>query len=164
MSKQSKKARMIAFDQASVKTGYAVFDGTDLIKWGLLEADSKEESGARIVDMAGMIEELVDKYNPSEIVFEGIQKQQSIQIVILLARLQGCIIDICRKKKAAYSIYQPTTWRSNIGFDQGNLKRKELKQQAVDYVKKSYGLNVSEDVCEAICIGLAHLKQCNMLQ
>ncbi len=126
MSKQSKKARMIAFDQASVKTGYAVFDGTDLIKWGLLEANSK---------------------------------QQSIQIVILLARLQGCIIDICRKKKAAYSIYQPTTWRSNIGFDQGNLKRKELKQQAVDHVKNSYGLNVGEDVCEAICIGLAHLKQ-----
>lgn len=159
MSRSSKQKRILSLDQASVKSGFAVFDGSDLLKWGLLAANKDDESGKRIIEMADKIEELVAKYNPDEVIFEGIQKQQSVQVVIVLARLQGCIIDICRKYHISYSIYQPTTWRSNLQFQQGSAKRSELKRQAVEYVKNAYGLSIGEDVCEAICIGLSHLRQ-----
>ena len=106
------------------------------------------------------IQDLVDTYRPTAIVFEGIQQQKNPRVNILLARLQGCIMEFARIRCVPFEMLQPTAWRSVLEFNQGNkITRNELKAQAVDFVKQSYGLNVGEDTCEAICIGLAYFKK-----
>ena len=46
-----------------------------------------------------------------------------------------------------------------MNYSQGaKVKRQELKQQSIDYVKNNFGLDLSEDECEAICINEAAHK------
>lgn len=155
--------RLIAFDQATRFTGFSCFDGPDLIKYGLLEANGTD-SEARLDEMATMMEELVDHYNPEMIVFEGVLYQKSPSALILLSNLQGILRGICHSKGCSYRIYAPTAWRRILEFQQGaGIKRDDLKLQAIQFVKDAYGVDVTEDACEAICIGLAHLKSTGVL-
>jgi hypothetical protein len=54
---------------------------------------------------------------------------------------------------------EPSRWRGALSYNQGpKVKRSELKQQSIDYVKEHYDIEPSEDECEAICIGDASHK------
>lgn len=159
--KQSKNtSRTLALDQASIQTGYAIFEGINLMKWGLLECSDKDDADVRLPKMMAQIQDLVDTYRPTTIVFEGIQQQKNPRVNILLARLQGCIMEFARIRDIPFEMLQPTAWRSILDFNQGNkVVREELKAQAMKFVKDSYGLDVGEDTCESICIGLAYFKK-----
>ena len=166
MSKSSKKLkRLVAFDQASNHTGYSVFDDAKLIKWGLLDASGLgDNTKARIKDMIRQINEVLSTYNPDLVIIEGVMGQANTHVLIVLAQLQGCIIRMCDAAGIDYVIYEPTVWRSQLSFAQGKkVKRAELKAQAVEFIRKAYKLMVEEDVCEAICIGLSHLKRMKII-
>ena len=56
-------------------------------------------------------------------------------------------------------ILLPSQWRKALSYRQGpKVKREELKQQSLDYVKKHFRLDVCEDQAEAICINDAAHK------
>ena len=155
--------RLIAFDQATRHTGFACFEGPDLRNYGLLEASGKD-SDARLDEMAVQMRDLIRRYNPKFIVFEGVLFQKSPNALIMLANLQGILRGICQERGCGYAVYAPTSWRSLIGLQQGKgITRDKLKEQAVQFVRAAYGIEVEEDVCEAICIGLAHLKKSGAL-
>ena len=68
-------------------------------------------------------------------------------------------LEICEKIQelkpdcVRIEIIGPSQWRSTLLFRQGaGVKRKELKAQSIEYVKSNYGLDVSEDEAESICI------------
>jgi len=64
---------------------------------------------------------------------------------------------MCDYLKIRYAILSCSTWRKRLGFRQGSkIKRSELKQQAHDYVVEHFGIETSEDECDAICIGWAY--------
>ena len=160
MSKSNKKMdRLIAFDQATRFTGFACFEGPDLRNYGLLEA-TDTDSDARLDEMAVQIRDLIRRYNPKFIVFEGVMFQKSPNALIMLANLQGIIRGICQERGCGYAVYAPTAWRRLMGIKQGTgITREKLKAQAIKLVHEAYGIEVEEDVCEAICIGLAHLRK-----
>lgn len=165
MSKSNKQCvnRLISFDQATRNTGFACFEGSDLRNYGLLEA-SGADGDARLDEMAVQIRDLIRRYNPKFVVFEGVLFQKSPNALIMLANLQGIIRGICQERGCEYAVYAPTSWRSLIGLQQGRgITRDKLKEQAVKFVHSAYGIDVEEDVCEAICIGLAHLRKSGML-
>lgn len=39
-----------------------------------------------------------------------------------------------------------------------NIKREQLKQESIQYVKEKYCVDVGDDVADAICIGDAVIK------
>lgn len=39
-----------------------------------------------------------------------------------------------------------------------NIKRDQLKKEAIDYVKDKYKIDVCDDIADAICIGDAVVK------
>lgn len=43
-----------------------------------------------------------------------------------------------------------------------NIKREQLKQEAIDYVKEKYNIEVNDDIADAICIGDAVLNLFNI--
>lgn len=94
------------------------------------------------------------------VVFEDVSLQTNVSTLILLAQIQGAIINTCVMNNICYSVYKPTFWRSKLLFKQSrNVKRAELKQQAKDYVLNEYNLKLKEDICDAICIGEAFIKE-----
>lgn len=120
---------------------------------------SKLETDKRSFEMAKEIWKIIKKYNPQELVIENVQQQSSPSTVIILARLAGMIIGYAEAHNIHVHILLPSQWRKALGYSQGaKVKRQELKQQSIDYVKNNLGLDLSEDECEAIAEGIAAHK------
>lgn len=151
--------RILSFDQASVITGWALFDGDKYINSGVIKKSKDIPIADRVPAMALSICKKIKEIQPDIVIIEDIQNQSSVKTVIDLARLQGGVIMYCVSKSIPIKIYHPSTWRSALQFTQGSkTKRDALKEQAADYVR-SIGFEIENiDESEAICINLAAQK------
>lgn len=152
--------KVLSLDQASKDTGFAYFEGGFLKSHGVLTIDEKDAPAPeRIHAMSELIYECINKYAPDFVIMEDVQNQGNISVVKLLGRLQGVIIGMCFQLGIGYRIMTPSEWRKKLNFVQGpSVKRKDLKQQSLDYVKNHFDLKVSDDESDAICIGVAYMK------
>lgn len=152
--------RILSVDQSTRCSGYAVFENNMYIQSGVIDmSKSKLETEERSFAMAKEIWKIIKKYKPQSIVLEGVQQQANPRTMIILARLAGMIIGYAEAHNVHVRILLPSQWRKVLGYSQGaKVKRQELKQQSIDYVKKNLELERSEDECEAICINIAAHK------
>ena len=132
--------KIIAFDQALGKTGVCTIDG-DTVYHSLIDLSK--------------IKDTLERNRPDLVVIEDVALQSSPKTLIQLAQLQGAIMGVCELNNIPYEIIKPSEWRKILGFKQGRVKRAELKQQAIDYVKTYYGEDVSSDEADAMCIATA---------
>lgn len=156
--------RVLSFDQSTRVSGWAYFEDGQYVKSGVIDmSKSKLETDKRSFEMAKEIWKIIKKYKPQELVVENVQQQSSPSTVIILARLAGMIIGYAEAHNVHVHILLPSQWRKALGYSQGaKVKRQELKQQSIDYVKNNFGLDLSEDECEAICINKAAHKIYNL--
>ena len=152
--------RVVSFDQSTRCSGYAVFEDGEYIESGIVDmSKSKLETDKRSFKMAKELWKIIKKYKPDEIVLENVQQQSNPATMIVLARLAGMIIGYAEAHNVHVHILLPSQWRKALGYSQGaKVKRQELKQQSIDYVKENFGLNLPEDQCEAIAEGVAAHK------
>jgi len=156
--------RTLGFDQSTQKTGYALFNGPDLVRWGILDKHKEKDGNKRVPIMIAEIIKVIGKIKPDRVVFEDVALQDSPRTLIMLSRIQGAIIGYCIEHEIPYELHMPTGWRKIVGFRQGKgIKREELKQQAIAFVEKCYGLRVGDDCAESICLTLADLKEQGIL-
>lgn len=149
--------RLIAWDQASINAGWAIFDDGKYVDGGVITKDKKIPIIDRIPEMAASICAKIKESGADMVYIEGVQTQSNQKTVIDLARLQGGIMMWCNIKKIPLHILTPTEWRKILGYRMGpKVPRAELKQQSLDYVKEHFGIESgSEDMIEAVCIGAA---------
>ena len=149
--------KVISFDQASITTGYSIFEDGQYVDSGIITKSNKIPIIDRIPQMATTICEKIKESKSDVVVIEGVQTQSNQRTVIDLARLQGGIMMWCSVKNIPLHILTPTEWRKILNYKMGpKVPRAELKQQSLNYVKEHFGLdNISEDRAEAICIGAA---------
>ena len=150
--------KILSFDQATKKTGYAVFLDNSLQTYGLIDMSKYTVPEERFCRMCTQIAYFIKNVQPDFVVFEDVSMQSNIATAILLARLQGVIVGTCLDCKIMFDIYKPSSWRKVLCFDQGKgVKRESLKKQAKQYVFETFGVATTEDQSEAICIGWAHI-------
>lgn len=150
--------KIVSLDQASSLTGVAVFDNGNLIKYDLIDLHKIKNQEERFERMITSISNYIQNESPDFVVFEDISLQTNVSTLVLLARIQGAIIQTCVDCNIQYKLYKPSSWRKVHKFNMGrNIKRPELKQQAKEYILKNYNLDLKIDQCEAICIGKAFL-------
>lgn len=151
--------KILAFDQALGKTGVCTLDG-DTVYHSLIDLSKVKDANERAASMRHMIQSRIKNNNPDLVVMEDVALQSSAKTVIQLAQLQGAIIGACDIFNVPYEILRPSEWRKTLGFKQGRqVKRPELKQQAIDYVAENYGEVVSSDEADAMCIAKAALMR-----
>ena len=155
--------RILAFDQSTNLTGWAVFDDDKYVDSGVIDRHAIKDIDKRVAVMGLDICKKIKEYKPDAVIIEGIQKQSNTRTVIYLARLQGCVILYCASKGIDLKILHPSEWRRVLSYNQGpKIKREELKQQSRDYIKDVLGLSIkSEDEVEAVCINVAANKLYN---
>ena len=144
--------KIIAFDQALGKTGVCTIDG-DTVYHSLIDLSKTKDVLERSTMMRQMIQSRIKNNRPDLVVIEDVALQSSPKTLIQLA--QGAIMGVCELNNIPYEIIKPSEWRKILGFKQGRVKRAELKQQAIDYVKTYYGEDVSSDEADAMCIATA---------
>lgn len=151
--------KVLSFDQSSKISSFALWDDGKYIECGSIDLHKIKDTDERIRMMSIELFKVIKKYSPDVVIIEEVAQQSNVQALKVLARMQGCIIGFCAAHKIETHIIEPSRWRATLHFKLGpGVKRQELKQQAIDYVKENYNLEVSEDECEAICIGEAAHK------
>ena len=147
--------KILAFDQALIKTGVCTLDG-DAVYHSLIDLSKVKNADERRTTVRQMIQSRIKTNAPDLVVIEDVALQTSAKTVIQLAQLQGAIIGACELFNVSYEILKPSEWRKELGFKQGRqIKRPELKQQAIDYVAEHYKETVSSDEADAMCIATA---------
>lgn len=149
-------SKILAFDQSTKISAYSVFLDSMYIESGVIDLHKIKDTSERIRAMGVELGKIIKKYSPEKVILEEVAQQSNPLTLKLLARIQGVIIGYCAANNIETYIIEPSKWRSTLGFKQGaGVKREDLKMQAINHVKDVYGLTLSEDICEAICINEA---------
>lgn len=143
--------RIIAFDQATEHFGVSIWDNGELVFYSLYNFTGDLVS--RLLKIKQFVQQIViDNWKPDFIIMEDIQQQHGAIITYkILAMLLGVIEVVCKENGIKYEVVSPNTWRKYAGTCGKN--RKEEKILSVAKVKEKFGINVSDDVAEAILIG-----------
>lgn len=144
---------ILAFDQASRTSGYSVFQGQELIAHGTFSF-TDDNIGIRLVKIRNKVLELINQFHPDKVIYEDIQLQQNTNNVStykVLAEVFGVIHELATELKIDNEACLSGTWRKGLGIV--GRQRAEQKKNAQRWVKDHYGLKVSEDNADAICIG-----------
>ncbi len=146
--------KLLALDQASVITGYAIFENDKLVTYGKIKLED-EEIGPRLVTLRNEIKKLINENNITTIAFEDIQMQASVgnnvKTFKVLANVYGVILELCEELQLKYKIVSSNTWKSTLKIK--GKSRSEQKKNAQNYVQETYGVNCTQDEADAICIG-----------
>lgn len=155
--KEENAYRILALDGATNVTGFSIYDGTQLIRYGTFTANG-DNITKRINDVKLWVKSMVEKWQPDFVGIEHIQLQmntyngaQQVEVYRKLANLQGVIFDILFEIKEPCGLVYPTEWRKFCGV--GGKSRPEQKKNAQAKVKSWYNLDCTEDEADAICIG-----------
>lgn len=150
---------LLALDQASLVTGYAVFENQQLILNGKFELNDTD-FGKRLFNFRKQITNLISQYKIDEVAFEDIyadkDKVNNIQTFKKLAEVYGVLEELLTELDISHTSYLAAEWKPTVGIKGG--KRPEQKKLAQKYILDNYNKKVTQDEADAICIGIHHLK------
>lgn len=150
ISKGNGIIRVLAIDDSTTITGWAIFDNQVLVSYGKIQM-TQNTPVARISGIKQWMYSMIQKWDPDIVAIEDIQQQSNAQVFKILAQLQGVLENSLYEKELEYYIVHTATWRSYCGVKGKN--RTELKANAQKQVKMIYDITVTEDEADAICIG-----------
>lgn len=146
--------RTLALDQATHTTGYAIYDGRELITYGTYVAHGQDEM-TRLHDVNMWLISRIQQWQPDIIGIEGIQYEAHITTGVTtfqtLARLQGILMETCTQANVPFRICNTNTWRAHCGVKGKTRQDKKRSMQLL--VKEWFDVSVSDDCADAIGIG-----------
>ena len=157
------KKYLLALDQATQTTGWALFQDGKLADQGIFSPPGSLEE--RLTKIRKWLLEFLDKYpNEIEVAIEEIQLQNipgqprdmGVTTYKKLAYVQGILIELLTSKNIPYTIVSSSSWKSTCAVKGKNSK--EQKANAAAYVLQEFNISPIQDACDAICIGQHILK------
>ena len=150
--KRKGEYRVLALDQATHCTGYAVFNNRELVDSGTFEARGDNEI-ARCMQVKQWMLSLIQQYEIDFVGLEQIQLdvQKSAPTFEALAHLQGILMLTCLEENIPYKAAHVSTWRAHCGVR--GKTRVDVKRSMQLIVKKWFGILPTDDEADAIGIG-----------
>lgn len=149
--------RILALDQATHITGFAVFDDGKLVKFGTFEAKGSGEL-ERLISVRDWFTSMICTLKPDYIGIEGVQyqeessgKKMGVTVFQALARLQGVLQIVGYDNQVPIDICPTNSWRHACGVK--GRTRADRKHSMRELVKQWYDVKVNEDEADAIGIG-----------
>lgn len=148
---------ILALDQASRTSGYAIFQEDKLIASGTFTYDDDNFS-LRLVKIRNKVISLIEQYNINQILLEDIQLQgqtNNVETYRKLAEVRGVLSELACEMKIPHEIIHSQTWKSTLGIK--GRDRATQKRNAQAYVAQTYDKKVSQDESDAICLGAHYI-------
>lgn len=140
-------------DASTKATGIAIMIDSKLVFRTFIDLHKEKDATKRIPQMLLKICETLDCYDIDEVHMEKAFSKQNVDTTMKLANLAGGVILYCAKKGIKFRHPVPSEWRARIGIEQSSkIKRDVLKAEAIRAVKKEYGIDANDDVCESILL------------
>ena len=146
--------KILSIDQSLNCSGYCVVELNDknddfiLIKHGFYKPKSTKSEG-KILETCLFFKRLIKNEEIELVLLEDIQAQMSLKTFKVLGMLLGALLEVIDITHCHYRIIPPATWRKILKVKKGT-KRKELKQLSKQFVLNKFGLDVIDDVSDAI--------------
>lgn len=151
-------ANILALDQATRISGYAIFQDDKLCTYGKITTDDPD-IGVRLNIIRNTIKDLIQKYEIDEVVMEDIQLQENVQTFKALAEVFGVVYELVTSLNLPIETILASVWKSGLGIKGKN--RPEQKKNAQQWVLTNYNLKPTQDECDAICIGQHYINSKN---
>lgn len=147
--------KLIAFDQSTTASGWCVMEmGTArIIESGVVIPNKNDETIDRITYTIKRCLNLVRTNEVAFVFIEGVQVQRNPRVYEVLAKLAGSLEIMLYESGYIVNVVKASEWRKRVGIK--GRKRADVKKEAIELVKELYGLDVSEDECEAILFARA---------
>lgn len=158
--------RILALDQATHDTGWSIFDGNTVIKFGTINLGNGDLD-ERINRLKVWLANMIAVWNPDKVIMEDIQLQEkkqgrtwendtgdqvmNVNTFKTLAQLQGVLADYLYEQQMRYEFVHTAVWREKCGIT--GKYRTDKKKSAQLKVLEWFDLSVTNDEADAICIG-----------
>ena len=153
--------RILALDQASRVSGWAVFQDNELEQFGKIDVTNEIYLGSRLHTLRQTVKHLIDDLHIDKVYLEDIymdgQRVNNVQTFKALAEVFGVLYELCVDMEVPVEAILAGTWKSVLGIK--GKTRPEQKRAAQGWVKENYNLKPTQDECDAICIGACAVKQ-----
>lgn len=155
---------LLALDQSTQSTGYAIFLNGQLLKHGCF-SPSHRDYLIRISKLCEWVESIIDTLGDElEIAIEDIQLQEfepngtgrkfqdvGIQTFKKLAHVQGALLNLFIKRNIPYQLVYSSSWKKTCEIKR--TYRNEEKKATQQFILNRYNESVSSDEADAICLG-----------
>lgn len=156
--------RILALDQASNITGWAIFDNENLEQYGKIDVSKYYDLGERLHILREEVEHIIDDEHIDVVVLEDIymdgQRVNNVQTFKVLAEVFGVLYELCVGMQIPVDAVLAGTWKSTLGIK--GKTRAEQKRAAQAWVVDAYGKKPTQDECDAICIGAHTVRTSGM--
>ena len=147
--------KILGLDLSTKCSGYSVFSDDKLLSHGVIDLSKNKDMEERSKQMMLEIGQLIDLEQPDFLICEETWCQKNVDTTKALSYLIGATMYQGYRNGIRCEKILPSSWRAKVGLQQGKKKRAELKQEAIDMVKRLYHFDPIEDEAEAILIGLS---------
>ena len=141
--------KLLALDQASHTTGYAIYEDGKPVVISHFNAKGKDIA-ERLVSIRQTILKLIADNDIDTVAFEDIQLQnnvvQNVKTFKMLAEVFGVVQETLQEIGIDYYIVPPMVWKSTVGIAGKGRDR------------ENYGFKCTEDEADAACLGAHVLK------
>ena len=143
---------ILALDVSTTSTGYALYVGDKLTKYGFVKPTGKDWL-VRVRKMANKVSELDKEYSIDTVVIEDTFFLKNIKTVKKLCLAQGILLG--QLPKANLIQVFPNTWKKHFGLGKGKATRDEQKQTSISVAETMFliGHGINDDEADAILMG-----------
>lgn len=150
----------MGLDPSTKATGVSVFADNKLIHYECITAGSANLY-KRIDKMITELKRIITEFKIQYVYIEDVYPEDvhnNIQIFKALTYLQGFILHLFDQYNLKSTFFTASEWRAKCGIRTGRgIKRESLKPKDIEFVKNQFGIEVNDDVADAIGIGFAGL-------
>jgi crossover junction endodeoxyribonuclease RuvC len=154
--------RILGIDPGSHRTGFAILEairtGPQHISSGTIVLDPKLSIETRLLILDQDLENIISKYEPSEMAIETVFFAKNAQSALRLGEARGVILRRAAQHKLKVFEYAPTEIKSAIGGS-GRAKKDQIARLLRLFLKLPQSFKFqSSDQSDALAIGLAHAQ------
>jgi Holliday junction resolvasome RuvABC endonuclease subunit len=152
--------RILALDDATNTTGWAIFDDKQLVTYGKITF-TQNDVIERISKLRQWLIDMINSWRVDKVAIEDIQLQKfqgknghtdaAVTTYKALAQLQGVLLVTCFENNISCTVVHTATWRAHCKITA--KQRADQKRAAQLLVKRKYDRDCTQDEADAICIG-----------
>ena len=153
--------KLLGIDSSTSKTGVSVYiDGVYSTSF-LIDASKIKDTTEKFCTMCKEIIYKLNEEKPNIVVIERMHTLRNADAFRKLCKVMGVVHGWCILNDCEYIELSPTEWRKSVAEKDEKVprKREELKQWSVNKIKEKYGIEVKDDIADAICIGEAYINR-----
>ena len=149
---ETQEQTILALDVSTTSTGYALYVGDKLTKYGYVKPTGKDWL-VRVRKMADKVAELDKEYSIDTVVIEDTFFLKNIKTVKKLCLAQGILLG--QLPNAELILVFPNTWKKHFGLGKGKATRDEQKQTSISVAETLFLISakINDDEADAILMG-----------